>query len=173
MNRSNTFKFGLLGVAALALTACGESKEEALAYDSVEACTKAGLNDKAVCEAEFEKAQQRHTELAPRYASENACYSDFGYNQCRTHRTSTGSLWLPLMVGYMMAPRLGSSVYTQPLYRPSRNPGSFYTGSGASVGSVASTGKAQVAKAAVSQPTARTRTVSRGGFGARATSSGG
>ena len=173
MDLSNTFKFGLLGAAALALTACGESKEEALAYDTVEACTNAGQHDQAVCEAEFEKAQQRHTELAPRYASQNACYTDFGYNQCRVHNTSGGSLWLPFMVGYMLAPRGVSTVYTQPLYRPSRNPGKFYTGAGNSIGSVASGGRTQVARSTVSQSAARTRTVSRGGFGARATSSGG
>ena len=101
----------------------------------------------------------------------NDCNTDFGYNRCYQHRTSSGSIWLPFMVGYMLAPR-GGAVYTQPLYRPSSDPGNFYTARNKRVSRPSTTGRTQVAKSAVSRPQARTRTVARGGFGARARSSG-
>lgn len=171
MTKPKSLKFALLGATALTLVACAEAKEDALTYDSVEACINAGVVEAATCRTEFQKAQKRHTEVAPRYQSSNSCYSDFGYDRCTQHRSSSGSFWLPFMVGYMLAPR-GGAVYTQPLYRPSRDPGNYYTGGNSRVGKPSSTGRTQVAKSQVSKPQARTRTVSRGGFGARARSSG-
>ena len=170
MNHKNTFKFALLGATALTLVACGEAKEEALVYKSVEECVKAGEQDAAVCKAEFAKAEKLHTEVAPRYKSSNDCYSDFGYDRCRQYRTSSGtSMWLPFMVGYMLAPRIGGgSVYSQPLYRPANDPNRYYTARSGGIGRVGANGRTQVAKAQVSRPQARTRTVARGGFGARA-----
>jgi uncharacterized protein YgiB involved in biofilm formation len=171
MNHKNTFKFALLGATALTLAACGEAKEEVLAFDSVEACIKAGEQDEAVCKAEFAKAQKLHNEVAPRYNSANQCYSDFGYNQCRQYRPSSGtSVWLPFMAGYMLAPRGGPGIVsTQPLYRPSSNPNRYYTAGNSQVGKVSANGRTQVARSQVKRPPVRTRTVTRGGFGARAT----
>ncbi len=171
MKRSITFKMALLGAGAMTLSACGESKEEVLTYDSVEACIAAGVQDESICRAEFDKAKALHEKVAPRYQASSTCYGDFGYDRCYRRQTSTGSIWLPFMVGYMLAPRGSSAaIYSQPLYRPSRNPNQFYTSGGAGVGNVSRDGRAQVAKSQVSQPRARTRTVARGGFGARSTS---
>ena len=170
MKRSITFKMALLGAGALTLGACGESKEEVLTYNSVEACITAGVQDESTCRAEFDKAKAMQEKVAPRYQTSSTCYSDFGHNRC--YRSSTGSYWLPFMVGYMLAPR-GSmmGVYAQPLYRPSRDPNHFYTSGGANIGNVSTTGRAQVAKSQTAQPRARTRTVARGGFGSRSMSS--
>lgn len=173
MNRRRTIKFSLLAATALTLAACGEAKQDALTYDSVESCINAGQQSADVCRSEFAKAQQRHKEVAPRYADERACYSEFGQNRCTQQRTSSGSFWLPFMVGYMLAPRGGfGSVYSQPLYRTRSNPGGFTTAGGGQVGAVSPDGRSKVAKSQVSQPRARTRTVARGGFGARARSAG-
>ena len=98
---------------------------------------------------------------------------EFGRDRCYQQRTSTGSFWFPFMVGYMLAPRGLTGVYSQPLYRPSRDPNQFYTSGGVGVGTVSRDGRAQVAKSQVGQPRARTATVARGGFGARSTSAGG
>ena len=167
MKRMNPFKVALLGATALTLVACGESKEDVLAYQSVEACIKAGEHDAATCKAEFEKAKAEHARSAPRYRRPNDCYSDFGYNRC--YRPSGSSIWLPFMMGYMLAPRGGASyIRSQPLYRPSDSPNSYYTGSNSRVGSVSTSGRTQVARSAAKRPPVRTRTVSRGGFGARA-----
>jgi len=172
MKRRNILKFALLGATALTLVACGEAEEEILAYDSVASCVKAGQQDEAVCKTEFAKAQKLHNKAAPRYGYANSCYSDFGYNRCYQHRPVGGtSVWLPFMMGYMLAPRGGRTfISSQPLYRPSSNPNRFYTAGNSRVGAVSASGRTQVARSQVSRPAVRTRTVSRGGFGARATS---
>ncbi len=171
MKRWTVFKMAVLGAGALTLGACGESKEEVLAYKSVEECVAAGVQDESKCRAEFDKAKALHEQVAPRYQSSSTCYGDFGYDRCYRRHTSTGSIWLPFMVGYMLAPRGRSGIYSQPLYRPSRDPGQFYTSGGVGTGQVSRDGRAQVAKSGVSQPRARTRTVARGGFGSRSRSS--
>ena len=167
MKRRNTFQFALLGVTALTLVACGEeAREEVLAYDSVEACITAGQQDESVCRSEFAEAQKLHEEVAPRYAGANHCYSDFGYNRCYQ---SGGSIWLPFMMGYMLAPRGGATyISSQPLYRTSASPNRYYTGANHPVGAVSANGRTQVATSKVSRPPVRTRTVARGGFGKRA-----
>lgn len=173
MKQMKMFKMALLGATALTLASCGEAEEEALTYTSVDACVKAGIHDKATCEAEFEKAKKEHLRSAPRYANSSNCYSDFGYNRCYQHQTSSGSsIWLPFMMGYMLAPRVGAPIYTQPLYRPSDDPNSFYTSGNSRISNRSADGRSKVAVSQTRQPQARTRTVSRGGFGARATSSG-
>ena len=172
MKRKNAFKLALLGATALTLVACGEADEDVLAYDSVEACVKAGQQDEGVCEAEFATAQKLHNEVAPRYSSAGNCYSDFGYDRCYQRRHSSGtSIWLPFMMGYMLAPRGGPRfVSAQPLYRTASDPNQYYTARNGRVGAVSANGRTRVAKSQVNQPPARTRTVARGGFGARATS---
>ncbi len=160
------FKLALLAVTAPTLVSCGETQEDVLAYSSVEACITAGQQDEAVCRSEFEKAQQLHSEVAPRYGSASQCYSDFGYDRCRQ---SGSSAWMPFMMGYMLAPRGGPAyISTQPLYRPSSAPNRFYTAGAGRVGGVSANGRTTVATSKASRPAARTRTVARGGFGARA-----
>ncbi len=174
MKGSTIIIYALLGAGALALifSLFGESKEEVLAYKSVEECVAAGVQDESACQAEFDKAKALHEKVAPRYQTSSTCYGDFGYDRCYRRQTSTGSIWLPFMVGYMLAPRgRMAGIYSQPLYRPSRDPGQFYTSGGVGTGQVSRDGRAKVAKSGVSQPRARTRTVSRGGFGARSRSS--
>ena len=169
MKNSNLLKYALLGAVAIVLVvfiARGRAKEEVLVYDSVDACVAAGQQDQATCEAEFAKAEKLHEEVAPRYASENQCYSEYGHNRCYRQRSS--SLWLPFMVGYMLAPR-GGGAFSQPLYRPSSNPNRFYTARNSPVGAVSAGGQTKVGKSQVSRPPVRTRTVARGGFGSRAT----
>lgn len=169
MKRSRSVKLALMGAGALTLTACGQAKEEAAVYDSIAQCEEAGVVDAATCAAQFEQAQLVHQETAPRYAREQDCYTDFGYQRCERYRTSSGSsVFLPFMLGYMLAPRGGSGVFTQPLYRSADDPNVYRTASNKRIGSVGAGGVTQVAKATARQPKARTRTVSRGGFGARA-----
>ncbi len=172
MNRSTILILAIFGAGVLAFIFSGESKEEVLTYGSAEACIAAGVQDESTCRAEFDKAKALHEEVAPRYQTSSTCSADFGYDRCYRQRTSTGSFWLPFMVGYMLAPRgTSSAIYSQPLYRPSSDPRQFYTSGGAGVGNVSRDGRAQIVRSQTRQPSARTRTVARGGFGARATSS--
>lgn len=171
MSRKNMFKFTFLGVIGLSIVACGEAEEEVLVYETVEACIEAGEQDAAVCKSEFAKAQKLHNEVAPSYHAAGDCYSDFGYNRCNQYRRSNGtSVWLPFMMGYMLAPRGGMSIISsQPLYRTTSDPNRYHTAGTGRVGTVSGNGRSQVAKSQT-RPTVRTRTVARGGFGARARS---
>lgn len=172
MKRAMKFKLALLAASALTLASCGEAEEEVLTYPTVDACINAGVHDAATCEAEFAKAQEVHEKSAPRYADARNCNADFGYDRCYQQRTSSGgSVWLPFMMGYMLAPRMGSNIYSQPLYRPRSDPNTYYTAGNGRVGYASADGRAKVAQSHTSPPKARTRTVSRGGFGVRATSS--
>ena len=169
MKRSHSIKLALMGAGAITLTACGEAKEEAAVYESVAQCEAAGVVDAATCVAQFEQAQAVHQNVAPRYARQEDCYTDFGYQRCEQYRTSGGtSFFLPFMLGYMFAPRGGSGVFTQPLYRSADDPNTFRTSANRRIAAVAPNGQTQIAKSTARQPKARTRTVSRGGFGARA-----
>jgi len=172
MKHSTIFIMAIFAVGALAVLFSGESKEEVLTYESAEACIAAGIQDEPTCRAEFDKAKALHEEVSPRYQTSSTCYDEFGSNRCYRQRTSTGSFWLPFMVGYMLAPRgYSGSMYSQPLYRTRNDPNRFYTSGGSRVGATSANGRSQVAKSQTSRPKARTRTVARGGFGARATSS--
>ena len=171
MKRSTVFIMAIFGAGALALFFFDGSKEDVLTYESAEACIAAGVQDESTCRAEFEKAKALHEEVAPRYQTSSTCRDEFGRDRCYRQQTSTGSFWLPFMVGYMLAPRgVSAGIYSQPLYRTRSNPSRFYTSGGVGVGAVSRDGRAQVAKSQVSKPRARTRTVARGGFGARSSS---
>ena len=125
MKRAKKLKLALLAASALTLAACGEAEEEVLAYPSVDDCIKAGVHDAATCEAEFAKAKEVHEKSAPRYANSGNCNADFGYNRCYQQRSSSGgSIWLPFMMGYMMAPRMGagSSAKATKSPRPNATP---------------------------------------------------
>ena len=71
MKIKSSLRATLLSATALILTACGEAKEEALTYNSVESCISAGVKDANTCRVEFQKAQELHNQLAPRYALQN------------------------------------------------------------------------------------------------------
>lgn len=146
----------------------GEEEEQVLAYDTVQACIASGEHDAAVCREEFENAQKLHEDVAPRYNRSNDCYSDFGRDRCYERRSGGSSIWLPFMLGYMLAPRGSSFVSTQPLYRTVGDPNRYYTANNTRLGAVSANGRSAVAKSKATRPAARTRTVSRGGFGARA-----
>ena len=75
------YKFAIWGVvlAIIVYWAWPEAQEEALAYESAEACIRAGESDPETCRSEFDKAKGIHESTAPRYRSANQCQSDFGY----------------------------------------------------------------------------------------------
>lgn len=177
MKVSTTTKTAIIALVAafviyLLVVGSGEDEEQVLAYDSVEACIASGEHEETICRDEFVKAQELHEDVAPRYDRSSDCYSDFGRDRCYQRNSGGSSLWLPFMVGYMLAPR-GGSAFTQPLYRTTSDPNRYYTANNTRLGAVSTNGRTSVAKSqATTRPAARTRTVARGGFGARATGRG-
>ncbi len=73
---------------------------------------------------------------------------------------------MPLMMGYMMGSFMGrrGSMVSQPLYRSAGDQKNYRTADNRKVGST--TGRTRVASSAASRPSVKSRTLSRGGFGA-------
>ena len=171
MKRSGNIALLLMGAAAVAWTMSDtEEPADVAVYDSPEQCAGDGVYTEEQCQAEFATAQSEHAKVAPRYRSSGECSADFGYNQCQ--RAGSGGFWMPFMMGYMLAPRPGiGSVATQPLYRSADDPLRYRTAYNQSVNGTK--GLSKVNATATKPPRMRTKTVARGGFGARAASSGG
>ena len=160
----------LMGVSAIALSACEEPKVEAAVFESLQQCIDEPSLSREQCEQSYGEASSRHVAVAPKYNSEADSQADFGAGKCEQapyRTTSGGSIFMPLMMGYMMGSFIGgrSSVISQPLYRSADNPKAYRTADNRKVGSA--TGRTQVAKSAASRPSVKSRTLSRGGFGAR------
>jgi uncharacterized protein YgiB involved in biofilm formation len=173
MKRSRSLKLALMGASALTLTACDEPAQDVAIFENVAQCEKEVGFDRDACEANFKQAQEEHIRVAPKYTSVADCEADFGAQQCELAPQQTqsgGSVFMPLMMGYMMGSMLGntSRFGSQPLYRSKDDPTNFRTGDNQKVGGQTGVTKvpAQVAKA----PSTKTSTVSRNGFGASARS---
>jgi uncharacterized protein YgiB involved in biofilm formation len=160
----------MMSVSLVALTACEEPKVDAAVYSSLDQCKRDPLNTSDQCESSFKEATSQHAAVAPKYDTAEDCQADFGSGKCEVapYKTSSGgSVFMPLMAGYMMGSLLGGrgrgSMMSQPLYRSSQSPNSFRTAENRNVGS--KTGRTKVASSATSRPTFKSSTRSRGGFG--------
>ncbi len=172
MKRSKSLKLALMGASALTLAAC-DNPENVAVFESVEQCeTEAGF-DRETCEANFKQAESEHIRVAPKYTSAADCEADFGAAQCEVAPQTTqsgGSVFMPLMMGYMMGSMLGntSRVASQPLYRSKDDRANFRTGDNQKV--AGKTGITKVPSQVAKAPTTKTSTIRRNGFGASARS---
>ena len=168
MKRSKTIALVAMGVSALALNACSEAQSEAAIYGSLKDCVAAGELPKVQCERAFGEAQKQHAEVAPKYKNKTDCEADMGAGKCETspYRTSQGgSVWMPLMAGYMMGRMLGGGgVRSQPLYRSGDDKKNFRTADNKKVG--ARSGLVNVPKSSTRAPSRKMSISRRGGFGA-------
>ncbi|MFT6582375.1 MAG: hypothetical protein ACJAU6_002819 [Alphaproteobacteria bacterium] len=175
MKRTKNLKLVLMSASALTLAAC-ENQEDVAIFESVEQCVSHdgfGMED---CTANMEQAKAEHIRAAPKYTAAADCEADFGAGQCETapqQTSSGGSVFMPLMMGYMMGNMLSgrSRATSQPLYRSKDNPGNFRTADNQKV--TGKTGISKVPAKVAKAPTTKTRTVRRGGFGAVARRSSG
>jgi uncharacterized protein YgiB involved in biofilm formation len=115
MKHSKQIKLVLLGaVAAISLTACDDDdtpKEGQPIYETVEQCMAAGGVD---CDAKYSRAFGNHIANGPRYQNQDQCLSN-GHERCTNVSTGVAEIWLPAMVGFMVARSLENSrpVYLQ------------------------------------------------------------
>ena len=168
MKRSKQIALVTMGVSALALTACSEAQTEAAVYATLEECQSDAVLSQEQCAAAFKQAKTEHAQVAPKYTSKADCEADFGEEKCETapYRSSSGSsVFMPLMVGYMMGRTMGAGgVHPQPLYRSRDDAKNFRTADNKKVG--AKTGLLKVPKSSTVRPSSKMFTVARGGFGA-------
>ena len=104
MKRSKALKLSLMGASALTLVACDNSQEVGV-FETIDQCVdKAGFTRDA-CEANQKVAQSEHIRVSPKYTSLSDCETDFGSEKCEVapqRTTSGGSVFMPMMMGYMM-----------------------------------------------------------------------
>ncbi|MGO4906919.1 DUF1190 domain-containing protein [Pseudorhodobacter sp. W20_MBD10_FR17] len=178
IKRSRTVAITIFGAAAFTLAGCQEEKVDAAAFPDLQSCTTAAQNGSLFtaqdCDAAFAEAAALHVEAAPRYDSLAVCEEQHGEGACGTEATATQggsvSIFMPLMMGYLIGNMLGGSKASQPLYRTSG--GKFTNAAGSSTFS----GNSGATKLGASQfnrpaatvgkaPMSRATAMSRGGFG--------
>lgn len=177
----------MVPTATLLLAGCGsEEPVQTAVYQSAEECA-AFYNPPEECKAEFAKAQQLHSQVAPKYQDKTACEADFGVGNCETPATAaantdpnapaqqpqaSSSFFMPMMMGFLAGQMMGKmgasaaqkSVPTQPLYKSRDDMGTFRTASNTPV--ARQSGPATVMPSQM-QPKPGMM-AQRGGFGAQA-----
>lgn len=173
----------MVPAATLFMAGCGEQREQALVYESPDECAAASFNTPEQCKADYDAAKALHPQVAPKYITKQECETDFGAGNCETapqQTTSGGSVFMPMMMGYLMGQMMNrgaapqnfqqpgatnnSKVPTQPLYKSRDDRGTFRTATNAPV--AGGIGPITLKPSQV-QPQAG-QLVRRGGFGAQA-----
>ncbi len=195
MKRSKSLSLVLMGSLVLGSSGCGSNEvpEEFATFRSVNECVTSGLFTEAECR---EFAQTAALEQ-PRFNSKEECEQKFGAGACEgpaenaaaapapssngtAVQQRSGSMWMPMMMGFMAGRYMGSSgpmQGSQGLYgTPSQQPGSgtqtFRTATGDTVTSDAKgrvTSPTSAMKQSISHNakpiTGRSGSGARGGFG--------
>ncbi|WP_417783395.1 DUF1190 domain-containing protein [Terasakiella pusilla] len=173
MKRSKSLKLALMGATILTMSACDNTEDTAAIFKDVDECAQFEGENLDQCRQGWEKAAEEHVRTAPKYTSIAECQADFGEEQCEQapqQTSSGGSVFMPMMMGYMMGSMLAngtrSNVATQPLYRSKDDPKTFRTGDNQKVST--KTGVQPVPSTVTKAPSTKTSTVRRGGFGTTA-----
>ncbi len=74
------------------------------------------------CEADFKVAQANYEKTAPKFSSQNECEGQYGAGQCRSSSFNGASVFIPAMVGFMVANYLSNNRTPQALL-PARQAG--------------------------------------------------
>ena len=189
MKRSTQVKLLLMGSATLILSACGDDKDNAPVFTSIEECTKTGVYTEEFCKKGLEEAQQQHMKTAPRFQSKEDCEKAYGAGQCGFgpaapqqqqqhasggHSSSGegGSFFMPLMMGYMLGNMLNNNRpgYAEPQYRqpPSNYNAGGSNNSGYAKGRPSITDIPSASSSSGSGSSGGGSSIARGGFGGSA-----
>jgi len=200
--RSTAVRGALLGVSAFALAACDEPVDLTF-FSDVDQCTEAAAESSEFsagdCDRAFEQAMAEHAVLAPRYDELALCEEQHGAEACAPVEVAggvpggevagpeaaatqaSGSVFMPLFMGYMIGNALGRSsaggYAGRPIYTDAK--GGLFSSDGRQMGFAGPGSTVRGTPAAVRAPALRapaapmTRaTISaRGGFGAARTAS--
>ncbi|NCH35206.1 DUF1190 family protein [Cronobacter sakazakii] len=165
--------------AAFMLAGCEKSDETVQLYQNADDCLAANPGKSAECTTAYNNALKEAERTAPKYATREDCVAEFGEDQCKQVNNTntsqatqqTGSMWMPLMAGYMMGRLMGGGMgfAQQPLFS-SRNPaspayGKYTDASGRNYGAAQPGRTMTVPKSAMAPKPATTSTITRGGFG--------
>ncbi|MGL4523039.1 MAG: DUF1190 domain-containing protein [Bacilli bacterium] len=104
---NKTLKSGIMATfVALTLTGCEqEERVDVLSARSIDECVAAGM-DFPYCEMQFKVAQEMHQDVAPKFEDNTQCSAQFGDSctrqEIKNSDGTTTSMWMPMMMGYMM-----------------------------------------------------------------------
>lgn len=166
----------------LMLSGCEEVSDQTVSmYQNAQDCSVANPNLTEQCTTAYNQAKAEALKTAPKYSSREDCVAEFGESQCTAvtpeeagvtgqQYQQSGSMWMPLLAGYMFGRMMGGAGFaSQPLFT-SKNPaspasGRFVDATGRNYGA-ANYGKTMsVDKTALAPKPATTTTTTRGGFG--------
>ncbi|ELY2622684.1 DUF1190 family protein [Cronobacter malonaticus] len=178
-NASHLTPVAFAVTAAFMLAGCEKSDETVQLYQNADDCSAANPGKSAECTTAYNNALKEAERTAPKYATREDCVAEFGEDQCQQVNNTntsqatqqTGSMWMPLMAGYMMGRLMGGGMgfAQQPLFS-SRNPaspayGKYTDASGRNYGAAQPGRTMTVPKSAMAPKPATTSTITRGGFG--------
>lgn len=157
--------------ASLLLVGCGEEKEVANIYTTLDDCISDNPNAVSQCTTAYESALEEAKRTGPKFASMRDCEYDFGANQCQRVQSGSSSFFMPFMAGYMLSSLMSPNYYSQPLFTSySRYSPYRYNWMGADgryYGDLRYR-RVKVSKSAFKPKPAVVRTMKRGGFGSTA-----
>jgi uncharacterized protein YgiB involved in biofilm formation len=167
-----------MAVAATSIAACGDSRQDAVLYTSVDDCKETNPEYASQCQTAYQQALAESQRTGPKYNNRRDCEVEFGTNQCYQAQNSNGSFFMPFMAGFMLNNLIssGTRYYSQPLYTSyspySRYRNSWFMGDGRSVGNIdfdyyngRSHKKLRVPSRSFDPKPTVSRTIERGGFG--------
>jgi uncharacterized protein YgiB involved in biofilm formation len=173
MKRSKSIGLVAMGTVPLLLSACGGPTQQpqpqsTLAYQGLQQCISDGKVGADICEKAYADAVQAQYREGPRYNTLAECQAQYGWDQCHSVQTSSGSWFMPALAGFMIGRALSGGAYHyhytpgyfgggygEPLYRARGDRGEWRTASGERFGAGAR---------GPGGPTVG-QTLSRGGFG--------
>lgn len=186
--RSRSVRLSLLGAAAFGVAGCLPEDVATQVFPTLSECRAAaqdGTGDYSAqdCDEAFALAEAAHVETAPRYDELALCEEQHG-GECTVDASAAssggGSIFMPLMMGYMMGSMMNNGRATmgaQPLYRTAS--GTYATPSGATnltatrgAVNLAPTNFRAAAPTSAAQPMTRANVRASGGFGAGRTGGG-
>ncbi|VTR54567.1 Protein of uncharacterised function (DUF1190) [Serratia fonticola] len=135
--------------------ACEQADETVSLYKNADDCSTSNPSMSEQCTTAYNNALKEAEKTAPKYATREDCVAEFGEAQCTqapaqagmaAESQSSGSMWMPLMAGYMMGRMMGGGGYAQQPLFSSKNAaspanGKFVDASGKSYGPATAGGR--------------------------------
>lgn len=186
--RSRNVSLAIMGAAAFGLAGCKSDETDARAFPDEASCVAAAQQgslffNEQDCKIAFAEAAENHLETAPRYDSLAVCEEQHGQGNCGGDPTAQqggggGSIFMPLMMGYLMGSMLSGGnrgVISQPLSRTAN--GGFATPAGDTrlatnngAGKMSASAFTKAPATVGKPPMTRAQVAQRGGFGQTASS---
>ncbi|MFY8113496.1 MAG: DUF1190 domain-containing protein [Rhabdaerophilum sp.] len=128
---------GQVGKTRIEEAPAAEAPAEARLYASLEECMKAHQGwgsilpgsagqpaplspGQAQCQRDFADASATHVQAAPKFPSQTDCEAQYGSQQCRPATFNGSSVFVPAMLGFMVANALNGQRNSQALLPPMR-----------------------------------------------------